>query len=140
MWPLVTMPGPRGWSVMALCADGHMCERTGRNEPASAGFLDQPRPHRLGVLGLCGSSDPTTVRPTCQICNIGLKNRVPGRWTKLSRLHMPLAWIRFDSRIAGATAVRVGLAATQGWGERGPSALSRGIGTDSPKLSKTGPR
>src|SRR5215471_17725188 len=49
---------------------------------------------------------------------------------KLSRLQGAPASIRFDSRNAGATAVRVGLAATQGWGERGPSATLAGIGTD----------
>src|SRR6516165_3839513 len=67
---------------------------------------------------------------TCQICNIPPKNRVRGRWMKLSRLQGAPASIRFDSRNAGATAVRVGLAATQGWGERGPSATLAGIGTD----------
>src|SRR5205085_879238 len=64
--------------------------------------------------------------PSCQICNIGLKNHVHSRPNRLSRLHGEPAWIRFDSRNAGATAVRVGLAATQGWGERGPSATLAG--------------
>jgi hypothetical protein len=49
---------------------------------------------------------------------------------KLSRLQGAAAQMRFDLRNAGFSAVRVGFAATQGWGERGPSATLAGIGTD----------
>ena len=63
---------------------------------------------------------------TCHICNIGRENPVERPRKRLSRLQGASGWIRFDSRNAGASAVLVGLAATQGWGERGPSATLAG--------------